>query len=304
MGFLDWRWLKWIRGETRPGGGLSPEQEQAVLAGAYIPEHLAGLMTLISQGRPFLIDEYLGFVKDNWLTFVGYPLERPFTPERCEEVVRRAVETYRPEVLWFIGPEVPPSLGESCTRRQTDDYFRLDLAGGEVKPALGRAAEKVAARLAVERSRAFTRHHQALVAEFMERQELPALVAELYRVMPRYVGGSATACLLNAWDSQGRLSAFYVVERAAPAFDTYVLGCYSKKYYTPHASDLLFWEMVKLARESGKPALQLGLGVNAGIRRFKEKWGGVPFLKYEFCECVYGRSQALFTLELLLEGKR
>jgi hypothetical protein len=24
--------------------------------------------------------------------------------------------------------------------------------------------------------------------------------------------------------------------------------------------------------------------VNEGIRRFKEKWGGVPSLKYEMCE--------------------
>jgi hypothetical protein len=30
--------------------------------------------------------------------------------------------------------------------------------------------------------------------------------------------------------------------------------------------------------------LHLGLGVNAGIRRFKEKWGGAPTLAYEFCE--------------------
>jgi len=29
-----------------------------------------------------------------------------------------------------------------------------------------------------------------------------------------------------------------------------------------------------------KKSLNLGLGVNAGIRRFKEKWGGTPFLKY------------------------
>jgi hypothetical protein len=38
--------------------------------------------------------------------------------------------------------------------------------------------------------------------------------------------------------------------------------------------------MVNLAQAEGKKAINLGLGVNAGIRRFKEKWGGVPFLPY------------------------
>lgn len=49
-------------------------------------------------------------------------------------------------------------------------------------------------------------------------------------------------------------------------------------------SDLLFYEMINLAKEHGKGYINLGLGVNEGIRRFKEKWGGVPFLRYEFCE--------------------
>jgi len=38
--------------------------------------------------------------------------------------------------------------------------------------------------------------------------------------------------------------------------------------------------MVNLAQAEGKNNINLGLGINSGIRRFKEKWGGVPFLPY------------------------
>jgi hypothetical protein len=48
----------------------------------------------------------------------------------------------------------------------------------------------------------------------------------------------------------------------------------------PGASDLLFNEMVKLAQSEGKQAINLGLGIHPGIRRFKEKWGGQPFLAH------------------------
>ena len=41
-----------------------------------------------------------------------------------------------------------------------------------------------------------------------------------------------------------------------------------------------FFEMVNLALIKGKKAVNLGLGINNGIRRFKEKWGGAPFLIY------------------------
>jgi hypothetical protein len=38
--------------------------------------------------------------------------------------------------------------------------------------------------------------------------------------------------------------------------------------------------MVRLAQSEGKQAINLGLGVSAGIRRFKEKWGGEAFLEH------------------------
>jgi hypothetical protein len=39
--------------------------------------------------------------------------------------------------------------------------------------------------------------------------------------------------------------------------------------------------MVDISHSKGKKAINLGLGINSGIRRFKEKWGGVPFLTSE-----------------------
>jgi hypothetical protein len=299
------RRLKFIsRRESVGHTGLDPETEQTVLARAYVPEHIPGLMTRVSDSQPFLIEEYLGFVKDNWLILVGYPLEGDFTPERAGQIVEQAVETYRPEYLWFIGPETPPSLLDRCRTRQSDVYYQLDLAQTRPKSSLRRVARKAAERLAIERGRSFGPEHQALTAKFRQRQSLPPLIEALYEAMPAYVAGSETACVLEARDESGSLNAFYVVELAAQKFDTYVLGCYSRQPYVPHASDLLFWEMIDMAQARGKSLINLGLGVNEGISRFKKKWGGAPYLAYEFCECYYGRSPTLAVLDDLLAGSR
>ena len=282
--------------------GLDPETEQAVLAGAYVPEHIPGLMAAISHSRPFLLEEYLGFVKDNWLILVGYPLGAAFRPDRAGQIVQQAVERYRPEYLWFVGPEVPSALLARCRARQSDRYYQLDLAHSEPKSSLRRVVKKAAERLTVDRGRSFGPEHQALAAEFRQRQPLPPLIEALYEAMPGYVAGSETACVLSARDEHSSLNAFYVVELAARNFDTYVLGCYARHPYVPHASDLLFWEMIELARTRGKSLINLGLGVNEGISRFKQKWGGMPYLPYEFCECYYGGSPTLALLDDLLAG--
>jgi len=281
---------------------ITPQEEAYVLEKAYVPEHIVTMMALVSKGDSFLIEEHLGFAKDNWLILVGYPLDGSFSRERCERILKQTLETFRPEYLWFIGPEVPDGLLDSCRERETDQYYRLDLEKTKVKPSLQRMADKASKELVVERGHSISKEHEALIAELLQREKLPPRLRELYRAMPYYVDRSPSAWVLNARDKNGKLCAFFVVELGAKNFSTYVLGSHSKRYYVSHASDLLFFEMIKLTQEQGKNIIHLGLGVNAGIRRFKEKWGGIPYLNYEFCERYYGYTRTVSLIKSL-EGK-
>ena len=280
---------------------ITPEEEAYILEKAYVPEHIVSLMALISKGDSFLIEDHLGFAKDNWLILVGYPLDENFSRERCERILKQTLEAFRPEYLWFIGPEIPDSLLESSRERETDQYYKLDLEKTKVKTSLQRMADKASKELRVERAHAISKEHQALIAELLKREKLPPRLRELYRAMPYYVARSPSACVLNARDHNGKLAAFFVIELGAKNFSTYVLGSHSKKQYVPHASDLLFLEMINLTMERGKNTINLGLGVNEGIRRFKEKWGGIPFLKYEFCESFYGTTRTVSVIKSLID---
>jgi hypothetical protein len=279
---------------------MTPAEEAYALDKAYVPEHIVSLMVAISEAESFLIEDHLSFAKDNWLIVVGYPLDQKFSQDRCDEIVRINLERFRPETLWFIGPQVPASLSDSCTERGSDQYYQLDLDQMRVKTSLRNAAEKAGRTLSVERVKEFSGKNERLVSELLEREELPPRIKGLYQAMPRYVAHSASAWVLNAWDQQRGLSAFFVVELAAKHFVTYMLGSHSKKHYVPHASDLLFLEMINLTQESGKNTIHLGLGVNEGIRRFKEKWGGIPYLNYEFCEVSRGPTRAVSLVRTLL----
>jgi hypothetical protein len=263
---------------------LTPEAEQHIYSAAYVPEHIVSLMVLVSRGEPFLIENFLYYAGANWLIFVGYPLDGSFSFDACEAALTGLRKRFRPEYLWFIGETIPPSLASNCTERESDQYYKLDLLSLTIKSDLRRVLRKTSPSLRIERSRTMSRQHAELSDEFIRREKPSARIKAFFLAMPDYVSRSPTAVVLNGWSDKGELSAYYVAELGANTFATYVVGCHSKKHYTPHASDLLFLEMIRLAQESGKTSIHLGLGVNPGIRRFKEKWGGVPFLKYEFCE--------------------
>lgn len=272
---------------------LTEGQEREILQKAYVPEQIVGLMTALSGGEPYLLDDFLCLAKDDWVIVIGYPLGGGSQPPALENVLTEAKKRFRPVYLWFAAPEIPRSFSRECTERESDFYYVLNLRDLPADRTLMGRVRKASKGLRVERSMRMSQEHERLVQEFLARGVPSPRVRQLFLSMPRYAEGSSSCTVLSARDRDGRLAAMYVVELAAAKFAAYLVGCHSKENYVPYASDLLFYEMTQLAREQGKECVNLGLGVNQGIRRFKEKWGGVPWLRYEFCGCTGAKGGAL-----------
>lgn len=260
---------------------MTPSDVKAVLEKAAVPEHSVGFMTAMSDGEPFLVGSYLFLAAEDWLLAVGYPIDDGGSSKGFEPALAEALRRTAARDCWAICPELPERL--KAHRSSRDRYYILTLAA-ERPGRLERLAERAAETLTVEAGIEFTPAHRRLWAEFTGRVALPPNVRELFArtesVLPRAPG----LLLLNAWDRDGSLAACLLLDAAPHRFTSYLLGAHSRTSYTPYASDLLFREMVRMARRDGKQFLHLGLGVNDGIRRFKAKWGGLPGLPYEMAQ--------------------
>jgi len=271
---------------AKPSAMISREQEHYILKKAYIPEHIPALMSLISRGEPELVEDCVAFRGDGWLILVGYPLESEASPGRVEAVIDRALEYYRPASAYIIAPSIPGKYLRGGAPADNDRYYILSLDGYAPGARLSREVKKASEKLRLVKTRVMNDGHRELTREFLERVTLPDTIKELYLSMPRYVEGSDTALVLEARTVEDKLSAYFVVDTAAEGFLTYLVGCHSKKDFVSHASDYLFHEMVSFARDTGKREINLGLGVNPGIARFKTKWGGSPGPGYQSCEYI------------------
>ncbi len=278
---------------------ITAREEEYLLNRAYIPEHTVGLMTRISGGEPYLIDNYFCCRTEDRVIIVGYPLERDFNAEELETLIHILTERFRPLYASIIAPDLPSSLAASCRERESDHYYTLDIHATRIKSRLQRLVDAALGELTVEHSTDINDAHRELMKEFVERVKPPLRIRELLFKMPEYVGHTSNSIVLNAWDRKKNLSAFYVVDLAARDFSTYVIGCHSKKHYVAGASDLLCFTMIKMSRECGKDYIHLGLGVNKGIRQFKKKWGGIPTMSYEMCELVVRKPSMLDTIKAM-----
>ncbi|MGV7929150.1 MAG: TraB/GumN family protein [Spirochaetota bacterium] len=265
---------------------IDAAERRYILERAYVSEHSPELMTLVSGGEAHLVDDCVIYTGRDWLIVVGYPLSGGPDQARLGALVGRLRADRAPRSCWVIAPSIPEALSSAAAERESDMYYRLDLGSFAPARRLLRETGRAAERLSVERSDSMGGEHRRLTDEFLRHARVGARVEGLYRAMPSYTRSSRSALVLSARTLRGELAAFYVLDMAPGAFASYVVGCHSGSVDAPHASDLLFLEMVAAAREHGKRSIDLGLGVNEGIRRFKLKWGAMDFLPYRMCGLV------------------
>ena len=265
---------------------LTAGEQAYILENAYVPEHCISLITCVSGSEPFLVDDFFVCLKNSWVILIGYPLDDRFTTKKLEAVVAKIRKKFSPDFISLVAPELPPSFASTCRESETDVYYTLQTQKPVIRSALKRNLKKARQNLRVESSPHMQKAHRELMQAFIERARPAERVKRLLFKMPEFITGADKAFVLNAWDSADNLCAFYVVDVEALSFSNYIIGCHSKKNYILGASDLLLFELINLSLEYDKHYIHLGLGVNAGVRRFKEKWGGVPTRRYAMCELV------------------
>lgn len=247
---------------------------QMLAAVCRVPEHSLPLMRAMSGATPLLAGQYLFYHRDSWLIAIGYPLKGIFREEEFEAALAAAERQCGPEEIHAILPAALP--GEENAVIETDRYHVLP-ADAPVPARLRGPLERL--DLEISESVSFTAAHRRLWAEFLQRNlaSMPDRVAELYAKTPEAMQ-NAEGCLrlLDARDQEGNIVASLLLDHAPGNFTSYILGAHSRRHYVPHAADLLFAVMLANARAQGKRFIHLGLGVNEGILRFKQKWGARP----------------------------
>jgi hypothetical protein len=254
---------------------LTDREIKWILRHAYLPEHLPDYVGAVSGAEPSLHRNYLYFLNKKHLIFNGYPLVRDSDPPAS--VYDEICERCQPTTVAVIAPAIWLPA-EQCEQHTTDSYYRLDLPLPPFDPAVAYMVRRAGRELQVGQG-SFGKEHKKIIKAFVAGHHFNRQQKYLYKHIPHYLKASGSAVLLEARKDRV-LAAFNIVDLGAADYAFYMFSFRATKKSVPGASDLLFHEMVKLAQAEGKKAINLGLGVNTGIRRFKEKWGGVPFLDY------------------------
>jgi hypothetical protein len=254
---------------------LKRKESDHIYQHAYVPEHLIEYVTAVSGGTPYCFKDYLCYLHQNHLIFIGYPLVD--NHEKLSQVYSAICERFNPQTITLVTADLT-GLPQGAETQPADRYYRLKLPLTSLDPAVAYMVRRAEKELKIEVGQ-FGREHKKIIKDFIRRQDLSAAQIHIFKNVSTYMRRSTSAYLLEARKS-GRLVAFSIVDLGSARYAFYQFSFRSASLMVPGASDLLFNEMVRLAQSEGKQAINLGLGVHAGIRRFKEKWGGKAFLDH------------------------
>jgi hypothetical protein len=254
---------------------LNSSEHNRIYQQAYVPEHLPEYVAAISGSEPYLFQDYLCYLHSNHLIFIGYPLGDDSA--EISRAYQAACERLNPQTIMLVADDLS-WLPEGNQTHAGDRYYRLNLPLKTVTPEVAYMVRRAERELRIGTGK-FGREHKKIIKDFMDRQNLSAEQIHIFKHIKNYMKPSKTAHLLEARRAD-RLVAFSIVDLGSARYAFYQFNFRSAKIAVPGASDLLFHEMVKLAQSEGKQAINLGLGIHSGIRRFKEKWGGQPFLAH------------------------
>jgi hypothetical protein len=279
---------------------MMPDLLARVTAEAAVPEQVVPFVCAVGGLTPRMVGSCVFFSAEGEGVLVGYPLHDPLDLSAMSQAVDLALAAPGLKRITVLGPARPAQAPKGADMEE-DWYYALPLPppapGQKLKNLLRRAGRE----LIVEESRLWEDEHAALIRRYLDERLLSPGTRHIFRELPRYLASSEGSLLLSARLPDGRLAAFAVGEFAALRTAFFMFCFRAEGLAPPGSADLLLSGLLERASERGHVRMNLGLGVNEGIRFFKRKWGASPFLPYVQTSWTVGSPGVLSRLARFLK---
>jgi hypothetical protein len=258
---------------------IGPDRLARVTAEAVVPEQVVPYVSAVAGSRPRMVGSCIGYDSGGEFVLVGYPLHDPLDESAMTEAVTLALQLPGLRRLTVIGP-ARPKAAPAGSRLEEDCYYAIPVPPPRPAQKLRNMLRRASRDLTLEPGRRCGEDHMGLVQRYLDERLLAPGTCRIFGQMQSYLAASPGSLLLSARLADGRLAAFAVGEFAS-LHTAFFMFCFrDSRLAPPGSADLVLSGLLDEAAQRGHRRMNLGLGINEGIRFFKGKWGLASFLPY------------------------
>ena len=256
-----------------------------ITAGAVTPDQLLPYVRAVSGLESRLCGGLALHHGGGQAVLVAYPPAKPDDMGAVDAAVAEALALPGLERLTVIAAARPAAAPEHAESTE-DAYWSLPLPlavpagrpGQKLRNLLRRAARETS----IEQSGGagvWMAEHAALAEAFIRRKgaEIDEGSRYIFRKLGDYLAAAPEARLFSARDAAGRLLGCAIGDYSSFSTAFYMFAFRSPEA-PPGTADALLAAIAAEGASRGHTVLNLGLGMGAGVRFFKKKWGATPFL--------------------------
>lgn len=258
---------------------LGPDRLARITAAARVPEQVIPYVCAVSGSRPRLVGACVGYETERSFVLVGYPLHDPLDVSAMSIAVDEVLRMDGLRKITVIGAALPPQAPPD-SKVMEDGYYSMALPAHPPGQKLRNLLRRAGRELDLQGGRRLERDHWETVRKYLNERNLAAGTRRILEHLPQYLEASDGSLVVSARRKDGRLAAFAVGEFSALEFAFFMFCFRDPATSPPGAADLVLSGLLEEARARGQTRMNLGLGVNEGIRFFKCKWGAEQFLPY------------------------
>lgn len=250
----------------------------------YVPEHIPEYFCPFSDAEPFRDNDLAYYTHSGAVSIIGYPLASDSRVEGIESHVIQLAAKLKPPLIKVISPVQLNIPGYKCKSYENDFYFCLELSKINMKAKLRNMLSRASQNVYVRKIDNFTREHLLVLQSFIKKKNFNREKTIFFHRLPDYLWQSSQSLLVEARLRKDESLAGFSIFHCGPGpYGFYlfnITNANSEKF--PGINDLLLEQAIKEIKTQGKQYMNMGLGVNPGIKKFKAKWGAVPFLPYYY----------------------
>jgi hypothetical protein len=258
---------------------IGPDHLARVTAEAVVPEQVVAYVSAVTGSKPRMVGSCIGYDSGGELVLVGYPLHDPLDESAMTEAVTLALQIEGLRRITVIGP-VRPKSAPAGSRLEQDCYYAIPVPPPRPAQKLRNMLHRASRELTLEPGRRCGEDHMRLVQRYLDERPLAPGTRRIFGHLQSYLAASPGSLVLSARLANGRLGAFVVGEFASFHTAFFMFSFRDLRWAPPGSTDLLLSALLDEAAHRGHIRMNLGLGINEGIRFFKGKWDPVSFLPY------------------------
>ncbi len=255
---------------------------QYINAWAITSDQLLNYVSSVSGVQSELMGNYVVHRQYDNIIMIGYNLENPHSVEQLDIIIEQLVMEQNVKTFTVLAPIRPNIAPKEAISSEEDAYWFLDLPisklNFKVKNMIVKANDKINI-IKTNGKGAWTTEHQELMLSYIKTKIMDSALCSILQGLGKYLITSPQVELFSAYDKNNKLMACALADFSS--FNTsFYMFAFRKKNSFPGVSDAILYAILNEASARGYVKCNLGLGINDGIRFFKQKWGAKPILPF------------------------